>query len=826
MNSRIRIADAAFWVAVVVGPVLASGASKDWLLLLSLPVLVGLLAAYWAREFRPMSPSLLVWLALALALFTVLQAIPLPSFVLARISPQAADLRSFLGGTGPAAVSYEPGETLREALKVLLYGGMAQLAVLHVHRTQSERAVLRPIVWAGLFVVAIGLVHRLLGLDRAFGLWGIARPAHELLSTFVNPNHCAGFMLLAASAALSVAWGERALRSRNAYLVLTGLFVIVGLLAGSMGGTLAFGFAAASVAVVAVASRWPRARCLVPLMLLVAISGWFAATFSKSEWLMDVAGRYDVHVADKLSAVRDSVALVKAHWLMGIGRGAYVSMYPSVQSSPLHLVFQFPENIVMQCLSEWGAIVGGAVLLALFLVPLVCVVSPKERLTRRIAAIGVLSLLLQNLVDFSTELPAVMFAAFVMLGTIVSPSSKDRKPALGARLVLPSFAALGAGLGGWILISPSLWTDLAVLEVAVAEASEAKTLATDMAKWESIYRRHPANPYAAVRMAYLVSRVHPEDRELRLRWVNRSMYLAPMLSDPHLVAASVLMDFGAREQGLSELRRAIALASPSQVALVLAEAVRTARSPAELHALLPRDDVSLDTLQVGPLLRMIAVLRSSDPESIRALLTLVALPDRVDVKSGLSLSSAALSVGANDIALGWLSQLAGAWPEAMEPRVMQAEALFRLGRFEELDVVIDQALANPKVDSSPFLALRARVAIRQRDVSMAREALKRLDHESGFSSEPDASLALLRAEVEVLDRRPGRALTVLRRGLAQEPGDVRMRLMRARVLEGMGRDQEALLDVRAILAETPDDPGARGLERRIAQKPSVGAGGR
>jgi hypothetical protein len=143
---------------------------------------------------------------LALALFTLLQALPLPARALAFASPAAAEVwaRSVepLAAPPPAwvALSLDPGATLVEVLKWLVYAAVATGAsALAVRRGSGPVAL--TLFASACIVAAATLGHGLVGATR---VWGIYEPSQASLlvhlGPLLNPNNAASYMNLGAIA--------------------------------------------------------------------------------------------------------------------------------------------------------------------------------------------------------------------------------------------------------------------------------------------------------------------------------------------------------------------------------------------------------------------------------------------------------------------------------------------------------------------------------------------------------------------------------------------------------------------------------------------------
>lgn len=143
--------------------------------------------------------------------------------------------------------------------------------------------------------------------------------------------------------------------------------------------------------------------------------------------------------ADRLSAARDSLHMLKDHPLLGVGLGGFRVTFPRYQSLPFDSYWEYAHNDYAQVLAETG-ITGGILVLAalcLFFADL------RKGLLRRIqtrraplqlgAALGCCGILIHSFLDFNLHVPAnaIWFAVCAAIATL--PDQPPRREGSFAR---------------------------------------------------------------------------------------------------------------------------------------------------------------------------------------------------------------------------------------------------------------------------------------------------------------------------------------------------------------------------------------------------------
>lgn len=820
-----RLSSGALYALVILAPLLGGSSSLETLAGLAIGWLVaaGLLLASTRRGGRRISwPSFAVGL-IALALVSALQAVSLPVQWLAWASPRAYEIRAFvLPSATHGALTYEVGASWRETAKLLLYAGVFVVASHRARSKQGLQNMARSVVVAGLAVFVTGLVHRILGTDRIFGLVDTLVPMSQSLTTFSNPNHAAGFLTLAAFCGLGLALEARSRTSQWVFGVGTAVCLLGSVAAFSRAGLLATAVSGAALFFI-LARRGHHQGETIPGRVWLggaALAGGCVAAvllLRAPEMERELAGAEQGQVlglTEKLAAMRDAIPMTLEHAWTGIGRGAYASVYTVYKSSSYQLTFAFPENIAAQLLSEWGLLFGSLALLALLYGLSLRLLRADSKLSLAIL-VGIAGLVFHNLLDFSLELPGIAVPAVALLGAVsarVMPA-----PRLGVQSwwgQVASVGALGALLAyavGLSFSSGELFRDLRAVSALVSSA-EGRGVRTaprpELYELEQLVVRHPANALLTVQLAYAAEQANPPDLRRALSLSNRAMYLAPTYAEGYFIAGRALIRLGHRDQGLGLLRTAWSLSARPSV--VVEQVVWFSKNAAEVRRAIPRTDELTDRLSIPALKRAVHVLRArgrrADASAVLGSVDHIKTYPNEDL---LILAQLALEERSSVMAEQFLAPLVEG--EAVEPRalVLKARILELEKRHDELERLLGRMAKVEGLDEVEILRIRLRRAISARDFEAARAALEDLKRQMPPTYATRAELAHEEARLELAAGRSGVALSVLSRALELVPEDHRLRYLRAQLLEAEGRQPEAVRDLELVLRAKPRHTSAR-----------------
>lgn len=449
-RERRRSWSQALLIVAAGSPALMLGGVPPTAVLGFLVVMLVLWQRLCTRSQSPLLVPRAALLGLGAALVTFAQWAPLPGVQEALAPGLHAAVSEALAGTGVAArpgLSPSPGDTGLECARLLgltlLFVAAAQLS----WRTAATAAAL-----SGSAVALLGFAHEALGFQAIYGVYA-ARDVDlstlpSMLSTFVNPNHQSGLLLLGTFAAGGLAadqhrqgldtrdpskvdrYGDRFLAAMAALTVQVPALVL----------SLSRGAIVALLVVAPVAmwlglrrqrserqSQRRRSRHMSPLRMVVAagLVGLFLLVAQHGAWrelgtLLALTDP-DADLDTKLRVARESLQLVRLSPWLGIGRGAFIDVFPPLDSQPSHVLHTHLESAPLSMIVEWGPLWGGVMVLGTagwWAHAMLAHRGRHDGAARQIVLLGLFAAALQNAADFGFEFLGVAAPAVAMAGAL------------------------------------------------------------------------------------------------------------------------------------------------------------------------------------------------------------------------------------------------------------------------------------------------------------------------------------------------------------------------------------------------------------------------
>lgn len=751
------------------------------------------------RNHRRLGFHPVLALPVAAAALAALQLIPLPPWLLERLSAPGSQLRDFallpLGLSAWRSISMDPPSTARALARIVGLGSLLFVALELSRRAVVRRRLLSVVALTGVSVAVCGFGHLLASADTLFGAYRFYAGS-AMLTPFGNTNHLAAFLAFSATVALglsleapskedSVGWGVAALTC--------GVGVFLSL---SRGGIATFAATWLVVGLVHVSRRavggW---RPVMPFAAMAATAVFagllaFEQLLERAESVSSVA---------KLSTTKIDLWPMLArgvmpHWPMGMGLGAFEVAFSPFQVEQLDVTFTHPENIALQWANEAGLIVtvlmglGGA-----WLVARTWRDTSADTL-RRTALVGLLGVVLHDLFDFAFELNALAVAATVVAGVVCSPgAARHPRISVHRRGLVFGTAVGAAGAAALLLGFPTHAAAEEQLSQAVERGSSSEGV-RQLA--QRLIRRHPADWVLYAAMAQdAARRGDPRDA---LAWVNRVLLLRPADARSHETAAQALLRLNRPLQALAELKTAWSLGATGTLELGLAIASKEGAL----------DRVLLD--KVGHLSDAYRLLRAKARlADVQKLLEAAqAMPPSDDVRAEARMLRIIhrAELGEPKDALAALDELSEEEQAAPNFALARVNLLLKLGRSEDAEQFLERLAA--KVPNNLELAFRlTELYESQGRRGAARETLERVRPYAG-TTWARSTIFQKQAALWVQDERWGKALEALQTAARLEPARPDLHYRMAEIYEGMGSAHSALDEVRrGRLLDTPE--GAR-----------------
>jgi len=382
----LRVVDGGLAGVIFVVPLLMGG--RHAVGQLALTVLAVTAAWAWAvrqclrrdAKWRPTATTPLVLIGLALV---VLQIVPLPPWLLGRLSPATADvLPLWSANAGTVAwfgywhcISFTPSETLAGLVLFLDFVLLFVVAAQRIRHIEDVERLLRWCALSAVVMASFGIVQHLAGNGKFF--WFYEHPfsdtCHGATGSFTNRNHFAQFLALGVGPLIW--WLQNAMRRtrgrpRGADIsvgllgLALGVILFAGLLSLSRGGILAMFLAATICTVVCYRTTSLGGRFVTALAGAGALMGLSLAIFgfdSVSHRLEDISSaslkRLDGGAARRMIWANTAKA-ASHHLLLGTGVGSFGEVYPAYADThfssgrePTHA-----ENSYLQVLLETGVV--------------------------------------------------------------------------------------------------------------------------------------------------------------------------------------------------------------------------------------------------------------------------------------------------------------------------------------------------------------------------------------------------------------------------------------------------------------------------------------
>jgi O-antigen ligase/tetratricopeptide (TPR) repeat protein len=445
------------FVGLLIFTPLAFGTVEPWSIALMEAVTFCALLLFLFERMRNKETSLYeipgIIPLLCFLVYILFQLIPLPSGIVAVISPETHGLyettRSFDKPVQWMSLSINKKATIAEFLRILSYGAFYILTVqILTDRKLLKRTIAVLVVFASVLSLFAILQH-ILWNDKIFWLRELTMGGTPF-GPYVNRNHYAGLMEMLFPLVLGLflyykpyvsyrSFREKIaelfnLQRTNIYILLGFAGVLIGtsvFLTLSRSGIVSLCLSMALFGFMVTVRGMSRRRGIIIMVvfLLIALSvGWFGwgPIFERFERIMDVEGNISEH---RLQLWSDSGNIVRDFPATGTGFGSYINIYPKYRTIEGDAIADHAHNDYIELLCNGGVI---AFLISLWFIVTVLYKSFKIYLQRHElysvyiflgCVAGIISILMHSTTDFNLHIGANGLYFAFLFGLAVSASN-------------------------------------------------------------------------------------------------------------------------------------------------------------------------------------------------------------------------------------------------------------------------------------------------------------------------------------------------------------------------------------------------------------------
>jgi O-antigen ligase len=398
----------------------------------------------------------------------LLQLVPVPSTVARAVSPssevlaaeqsrveQVASTVPGLGSVAGAAISIHPlsinPQATTRGLTFVVAFGLFFLGMTRALDAHEARRIVHGVLLLGVALALAGIAQKATATRMVYGLW---QPfyAGDIFGPFVNKNHFAGWMVMAiplsvgyfcerSSRSLSrvgASWRDRFIwlsSPEASQLVLMAFGILLMALSLVMtlsrSGIACFAVSMAGVGLVVAKQKAAHTRRALVVMFVVSIVA-FSVAWAGIDPVLDRFGEAEtLEHGGRLRIWLDTVHVIRQFPLVGSGLNTYATAMASYQTTNLQFSAVEAHNDYLQLAAEGGVLLVAAAtgLLLLFVKEVrrrFCESVPgsADYWIRVGAATGLISIALQELVEFSLQMPGDAALFVVLCAVTVNSSSR------------------------------------------------------------------------------------------------------------------------------------------------------------------------------------------------------------------------------------------------------------------------------------------------------------------------------------------------------------------------------------------------------------------
>jgi O-antigen ligase len=416
-----------FLAAIIIIAVLLFGAVEVWsgTVMLFLVFTVGLI---WVvrkeyTAYQTTGPDkLLLITGLCFILYTIIQLIPLPLFLLKILSQHTFDIHNFysLDESTFAQISLYPYKSFLESITFFAF---YIIFAISLHNFKNRAILIRTLyilLIFGFILSLFAVIQKATWNDKIYWFRELTLGGSPF-GPFVNRNHFAGFIGMLVPLGIGLSLVERTRSKKILFGFMTVIMTVSLFFSLSRGGIMSFvaGFGLFSILVMQ--SKIQQKKILAIGLFFLALSSYLL--YLGIDPIVDRFYQTDITKEERLIVWSASLTAIKDFWLTGSGLGTFLDLFPLYQPADIKSIYDHAHNDYLEVILETGVI--GFIIMIIFIAILIRTII-KSNLQGRtgillIAAVSsAFTMCMHSITDFNLHILSNALCFSMVLGMVIA----------------------------------------------------------------------------------------------------------------------------------------------------------------------------------------------------------------------------------------------------------------------------------------------------------------------------------------------------------------------------------------------------------------------
>jgi O-antigen ligase len=412
---------------IIIMAVLLFGAVDIWSGIVTL-VLVFTIGLVWIlrREYNSYqttdSDKLLLAAGASFIVYTLIQAMPLPSFLLKLISASTFEMHSYysveIGNS--AQISLYPYKSFLESLELFALFTVFAIAVHNFKDRENLIRALHILVIFGFCLAIFAVIQKALWNEKIYWFRELTLGGTPF-GPFVNRNHYAGFIGMLIPLGLGLCLTSETRAKKILFGFMTVIMAVSLFFSLSRGGIISFLAGMGLFSFLIMKSRIQQRKILSIAIFLIVLSAYLL--YLGIDPVIDRFYKTDISKLARLKVWSATIDAIKDFWFMGTGLGTFIHVFPLYEPVEIHSIFDHAHNDYLELILETG-LVGTIMTITFIAIMIKTIVKSSLRGRTGILLIAAVSsagtMFVHSLSDFNLHILSNALCFSLVLGIVTA----------------------------------------------------------------------------------------------------------------------------------------------------------------------------------------------------------------------------------------------------------------------------------------------------------------------------------------------------------------------------------------------------------------------